>query len=283
MTGGTGGGRTAQGVTAAVQASAPTPAPGIPAPMLELTGRSAVIVGASAGIGAEIARLFARRGAAVVLVARRAELLADLEREIKAAGGTALAVPGDVTDTACPERVMATTVEWQGKVDILVNNAGIADHLWGAARVSDELWERVVAVNQTAPFRFAREALARMTAQGFGNIINISSIGGVYSIAGAAYSASKIALIGLTKNIAVQYAGTAIRCNAVCPGPTLTGMLGDGQPEDEQMKAAVGRRVDITVGPSETIDVANAVLFLACDESRYINGQYIVIDKGGCI
>jgi NAD(P)-dependent dehydrogenase (short-subunit alcohol dehydrogenase family) len=252
-------------------------------PALDLSGKVAVVIGASAGIGAEIARLFARRGAAVVLVARRAELLAELAAEIEVAGGTALAVPGDVTDPACPERVLTATVERFGKVDILVNNAGIADHLWGAARVSDELWDRVIEVNQTAPFRFAREALKHMTAQGFGNIINISSIGGVYSIAGAAYSASKIALIGLTKNIAVQYAGTSIRCNAVCPGPTLTGMLGDGEPEDERMKEAVGRRVDMSVGPSETIDVANAVLFFAADESRYINGQYIVIDKGGCI
>jgi NAD(P)-dependent dehydrogenase (short-subunit alcohol dehydrogenase family) len=251
--------------------------------MLDLTGKVAVVVGASTGIGAEIARLFARRGAAVVLVARRAALLTELEAEVCGVGGIAVAVPGDVTDPDCPRRVMAATQERFAHIDILVNNAGISDHLWGAARVSDELWARVVAVNQTAPFRFAREALKYMTAQGFGIIINISSIGGVYSIAGAAYSASKMAVIGLTKNIAVQYAGTNIRCNAVCPGPTDTGMLKDGEPEDEQMKEAVGRRVDTTVGISQPVDVANAVLFFASDESRFINGQCLVIDRGGCI
>jgi NAD(P)-dependent dehydrogenase (short-subunit alcohol dehydrogenase family) len=251
--------------------------------MLDLTGKVAVIVGASAGIGAEIARLFASRGAAVVLVARRATLLTELEAELKSRGHAALAVPGDVTDPECPGRVFAAALEAFGRVDILVNNAGISDHHWAVTRTSDELWERVVAVNQTAPFRFAREALRHMTAQGSGNIINISSIGGVYSIAGAAYSASKIALIGLTKNIAVQYAGTGIRCNAVCPGPTDTDMLAESAPFDEEMREITGRRIDTTTGMSEPIDMANACLFFACDESRYVNGQCLVIDKGSCL
>jgi NAD(P)-dependent dehydrogenase (short-subunit alcohol dehydrogenase family) len=145
------------------------------------------------------------------------------------------------------------------------------------------LWDHVVAVNETAPFRFAREALKHMSERGSGSIINISSVGGVYSIAGAAYSTSKLALIGLTKNIAIQYAGTNIRCNAVCPGPTGTDMLNDGAPMDEEMVEITGRRMDRTVDPCEPIDIANAVLFLACEESRSINGQYIVVDKGVCL
>lgn len=251
--------------------------------MLDLTGKVAVIVGASAGIGAEIARLFAGRGAAVVLVARRAGLLAQLEAELKGHGHAALAVPGDVTDPECPAAVFAATIEAFGRVDILINNAGISDHHWAVVRTSDELWEQVIAVNQTAPFRFAREALRHMTAQGSGNIINISSIGGVYSIAGAAYSASKIALIGLTRNIAIQYAGSGIRCNAVCPGPTDTDMLAETVPFDEEMREITARRMDTTVGMCEPIDIANACLFFACDESRYVNGQCLVIDKGACL
>jgi len=251
--------------------------------MLDLTGKVAVIVGASAGIGAEIARLFASRGAAVVLVARRAGLLAQLEAELKGCGAAVLTVPGDVTDPECPAAVFAAAMAEFGRVDILVNNAGISDHHWAAVRTSDELWERVVAVNQTAPFRFAREALRYMTAQGSGNIINISSIGGVYSVAGAAYSATKIALIGLTRNIAIQYAGTGIRCNAVCPGPTNTDMLSDAGPFDEEMREITARHMDTTTGVSEPVDVANACLFLASDESRYINGQCLVIDKGSCL
>lgn len=251
--------------------------------MLDLTGKVAVTVGASVGIGAQIARLFASRGAAVILVARRASLLNELETELNNEGLTALAVPGDVTDPDCPRAVLTAAYETFHRVDILVNNAGISDHHWATTRTSDELWNQVVAVNETAPFRFAREALKYMTAQGEGNIINISSIGGVYSIAGAAYSASKLALIGLTKNIAIQYAGTRIRCNAVCPGGTSTDMLDSSAPRDTEMMEITTRRVDRTTGRCEPIDVANAALFLACAESRFINGQYLVVDKGSCI
>lgn len=251
--------------------------------MLDLTGKVAAIVGASAGIGAEIARLFASRGAAVVLVARRAGLLAEVEAELRSKGCAALAVPGDVTDPDCPRAVFSAALEAFGRVDILVNNAGISDHHWAAVRTSDELWDRVVAVNETAPFRFAREALTHMSARGSGSIINISSVGGVYSIAGAAYSTTKLALIGLTKNIAIQYSGTDIRCNAVCPGPTDTDMLKQDVPMDEEMVEITGRRMDRTVAPCEPIDIANVVLFLACEESRFINGQCIVVDKGACL
>jgi NAD(P)-dependent dehydrogenase (short-subunit alcohol dehydrogenase family) len=121
-----------------------------------------------------------------------------------------------------------------------------------------------------------------MTAQNSGSIVNISSVGGVYSIAGAAYSASKMAILGLTKNIAIQYAGTGIRCNAVCPGATDTDML-KGPPPNPQMSEIVSRRTDMTAGLVRAEDIANAVLFFCCAESECINGQYLVVDKGSCI
>ena len=251
--------------------------------MFELTGKVAVITGASAGIGAEIARLFAKQGAAVVLVARRTHLIVQLAESLKNQGCRALAVTGDVTDPDCASHVLKTAFDTLGKIDILVNNAGISDHHYATTRTSDVLWHEVLAVNETAPFRFAQEALKYMTQSGEGSIINISSIGGVYAIAGAAYSASKRALIGLTKNIGVQYAGTGIRCNAVCPGPTRTAMLNDCEPYDMEMREITGRRIDGDTGISEPIDVAHAVLFFATDESRFINGQYLVVDKGACI
>lgn len=251
--------------------------------MLDLTGKVAVITGAGMGIGAEISRLFAQQGAAVVLVARRVSVLRELEESLNRLGQKALAVPGDVTDPNCAPYVFKTAIETFGRIDILVNNAGITDHHYAATRTSDKLWNDVLAVNETAPFRFAREALKYMTQRGQGSIINISSIGGVYSIAGAAYSASKMALLGLTKNIGIQYAGTGIRCNAVCPGATVTGMLEDSGPCDVEMREITERRFDSEAGFSEPADIAHAALFFAADESRYVNGQYLVVDRGSCI
>lgn len=251
--------------------------------MLELNGKAAIITGCSSGIGEATARLFARQGAAVTLVARRERLLNELAEELRAAGGRVLVAAGDVTDPEFPDLVCAKTEEAFGSVDILVNNAGIGDRNMAAVRTDDALWEQCVAINETAPFRFCRAALRYMTAQKSGAIINVSSIGGVYSIAGAAYSAAKAALIGLTKNIGVQYAGTGIRCNAVCPGPTETPMLAPGQEMDREMLEIVGRRTDMTAGMSKPSDMANAILFFASDEACSINGQTLVIDKGSCI
>lgn len=168
-------------------------------------------------------------------------------------------------------------------MDILVNNAGIGDQNKATVRTSDELWAKCVAVDETAQFRFCRAALRQMTRQGTGSIINVSSIGGVYSIAGAAYSSAKAAILGLTKNIGVQYAGSGIRCNAVCPGPTETPMLAPDQDMDLEMLEIVGRRADMNAGMSQPSDIANAILFFASDEARNINGQALVIDKGSCI
>lgn len=251
--------------------------------MFELTGKSAVITGCSSGIGKETARLLSRQGAAVTLVARRESVLNELAEELRAAGGRVLVMAGDITETGFPDAVCEKTAEEFGSVDILVNNAGIGDQNKATVRTSDELWAKCVAVDETAQFRFCRAALRQMTRQGTGSIINVSSIGGVYSIAGAAYSSAKAAILGLTKNIGVQYAGSGIRCNAVCPGPTETPMLAPDQDMDLEMLEIVGRRADMNAGMSQPSDIANAILFFASDEARNINGQALVIDKGSCI
>ena len=242
-----------------------------------------MITGCSSGIGKETARLLSRQGAAVTLVARRESVLNELAEELRAAGGRVLVMAGDITETGFPDAVCEKTAEEFGSVDILVNNAGIGDQNKATVRTSDELWAKCVAVDETAQFRFCRAALRQMTRQGTGSIINVSSIGGVYSIAGAAYSSAKAAILGLTKNIGVQYAGSGIRCNAVCPGPTETPMLAPDQDMDLEMLEIVGRRADMNAGMSQPSDIANAILFFASDEARNINGQALVIDKGSCI
>lgn len=253
--------------------------------MNRLEEKVAVITGANSGIGEVTAELFAGEGAAVVLVARRKEKLLKVEERIAKAGGRALTVPGDVTSPADCQNVFERTVNTFGKVDILINNAGIVDNHTQTLKVTDELWDRVIAINLTGTFLFCREALKYMIKAGTGAIVNISSIAGVYANGGAAYTASKYGVIGLTKNIALQYSGSGIRCNAVCPGPTPTPL---NTPDklaqfDKEFMEICGRHTDISVGPSESIDQANAILFLSTNESRFMTGQVLVVDRGMCL
>jgi NAD(P)-dependent dehydrogenase (short-subunit alcohol dehydrogenase family) len=250
-----------------------------------LKGKVAVITGASSGIGEGTAELFAKEGAAVVLTARRVDRLNVLAEKIEKAGGKALVVPGDVTKVEDVRNVIEQTIKTFDKIDILVNNAGISDRHTPAIRVADQFWDQVIGTDLTSVFYFCREALNYMVQAREGVIVNVSSIGGVYGNAGAPYSAAKAGVIGLTKNIAIQYAGTKIRCNAVCPGPTPTEL---NTPEqlatfDQEFMAICERHTDHSVGDSEVIDQANAILFLASDESRCITGQSLVIDRGMCL
>lgn len=251
--------------------------------MLQLTGKVAIITGSTAGIGRATAELFSRQGASVVLIGRREKILTEFADELREKGGSVLALAGDVTDADFPDEVCKKTVEAFGRLDILVNNAGISDMAMSTVHTNDALWNAIVAVDQTAVFRFCRAALRIMTKQNSGTIVNISSIGGVYSIAGAAYSSAKAAILGLTKNIAIQYVGTGIRCNAVCPGPTETGMIGADTSADPDIIDKASKHVDTGAGTSKPEDLANAILFFASDESSSINGQYLVVDKGSCI
>lgn len=253
--------------------------------MERLKDKVAVITGASSGIGAETARLFAREGASVVLVARRQEALDRTAAEIEAAGGVCLPVAGDVTKQDDCENVFRTTVERFGRVDILVNNAGDGDQHMTTAKCTDEMWYRMIELNQTSVLRFCREALKYMERQGAGAIVNLSAIAGVYGNAGVSYSAAKAAVIAMTKNIAVQYAGKGIRCNALCPGPTLVPRM-DGREDalyDKDFLATTERHMDMTIPFARVEDQASILLFLASDESRAITGQAIVSDGGMCL
>jgi NAD(P)-dependent dehydrogenase (short-subunit alcohol dehydrogenase family) len=170
-------------------------------------------------------------------------------------------------------------------VDILVNNAGIADKHRPTLAVTDEFWDDVMSTDLTSVFHYCREALTVFTEKQRGVIVNVSSIGGVYANAGAAYSAAKAGEIALTRNIALQYAGTQIRCNAIAPGPTPTAL---NTPEalatfDADFMEICARHSDLSVGVSDARDQANAILFLASDESRCITGQTLVVDRGMCL
>jgi NAD(P)-dependent dehydrogenase (short-subunit alcohol dehydrogenase family) len=250
--------------------------------MDRLRGKIAVITGANSGIGEASAKLFAREGATVVLVARRADKLKEIEDIIVAAGGKALSVPGDVTNEADCVNVFDTTVKNFKKVDVLVNCAGIVDNHTQIVKTSSELWDSIIKTNQTSVFLFCREALKHMGPAKSGAIVNVSSMAGVYDDGGFSYSASKTAIIGMSRNIAIRYARDGIRCNVICPGPTPTGL---NTPEkmakfDHEFMEICGRYQDPGVGESTVEDQANAILFFSNDESKCVTGQVLTIHRG---
>jgi NAD(P)-dependent dehydrogenase (short-subunit alcohol dehydrogenase family) len=252
--------------------------------MGRLAGKVAIITGASSGIGRATAELFAKEGATVVLTARRADRLADLVEQIEKAGGRALAVAADARSSADAKKVVDQAAAAFGKIDILVNNAGISDKHTATIRVTDELWDDVIASDLSSVFYFCRETLRYMTQTGTGSIVNVGSIGGVYMNAGVAYSAAKAGVNGLTRNIALQYSGTGIRCNSVNPGPTPTEL---NAPEalagfDRELQQICADH-SCFCGECEPADQANAILFFASDESRYVTGQWLVVDRGMCL
>lgn len=248
---------------------------------MKLKGKVAVVTGASSGMGRAISLLFAKEGASVVAVARRKDRLEELVNQAKEQGGTIIAFPGDVTNKKDMEGMLETAVKELGCLDILVNNAGVMDEMTPVEEVSDELWNKVISVNLTGPFYACRKAVNLMAAQGSGNIINIASVGGLQgSRAGTSYTVSKFGLIGLTKNIAFQYAIKGIRCNAICPGGVETEIgVGISNPSPFGMERAMsGIGNNPRTGTAE--EIANIALFLASDDSSFVNGAAIVADAG---
>ncbi len=251
--------------------------------MDRLKGKIALITGGNSGIGEATAKLFAKEGATVVITARREEQLKRVAGEIEAAGGKALYFPGDVQVTADIDRVVQQTVDACGRIDILVNNAGIADKHMSTAKISDELLLKVIDIDLVSVIRFCRAVLPHMEKQGYGSIVNISSIGGVYACAGVSYSAAKLGVIAVTQNIALQYYGRGIRCNAVSPGGTDTPLFDPANfagSDTEMMEITKRHHVynyDTMVSPEEQ---ANVILFLASDEASAVSGQNIVVDRG---
>ena len=241
-----------------------------------LNDKVAIVTGASRGIGRCIALSLAKSGARVVVSARNLEALNALVDEIKAAGGDALAVAGDVAKSEDADKLVAAATEAYGRLDILVNNAGITrDGL--LVRMKDEDWDAVLETNLKGAFACTRAASKVMSKQRYGRIINISSVVGEMGNPGQAnYCASKAGLIGLTKSNALELARRNVTVNAITPGFIVTDMtdeLSDKAKEELNSQIPLGR-----LGESE--DVAQAVLFLASDQAGYITGQALGVNGG---
>ena len=242
--------------------------------MFDLTGKTALVTGATGGIGAAIARTLHKAGAVVALSGTRASVLEDLKAEL---GGERVHVlPCNLADAAAVEKLVPEAEAAMGSLDILVNNAGITkDGL--AMRMKDEDWSSVIDVNLTASFRLARAAMRGMMKKRWGRIVNITSVVGVMGNPGQAnYVASKAGVIGLTKSLAQELAARNVTVNAVAPGFIATPMT--DVLNDKQKEAILGRVPAGKLGSPE--DVAAAVLYLASDEANYVTGQTLHVNGG---
>lgn len=242
-----------------------------------LESRVALVTGAATGIGAATVRRFAAEGAAVAIADVREDEGEALARELEQAGGRACFVSLDVADEARWADAVRTVLDRFGALHVLVNNAGIyARRRLEEVAVAD--FDRMMAVNVRGVFLGARAVIAPMRAAGGGSIVNLSSVAGLIGSAlSTDYNASKGAVRLLTKSIAVQYAADNIRCNSVHPAPIATAMGYEAMPPE--VREARLREIPLgRLGSPE--EVANAITFLACDQSSFITGSELVVDGG---
>ena len=209
--------------------------------MDRLKDKVAIVTGANSGIGLRTAQLFAEEGAILTLCARRKDKLDAVAEELRAKGSQVLTVAADVSREEDCIRVVEETVRAYGRVDVLVNNAGMADKHRPITRCDSDWWNEIIAVNQNSVYYMMKAALKYMEPAGYGSIVNIASIGATRANSGVAYTASKTAVVGMSLNVAIQFAGRGIRVNVVCPG---------------------------------------AILFFASDEAKGVNGQVLTVDNG---
>lgn len=236
---------------------------------MSLAGRTGIVTGAGSGIGRAMVELFIAAGVRVVAADNRGERLESLP-----AG--AVKVEADVSTATGADLIIAAAGD---RLDILCNNAGVLDRMLLVDQVSEADWNRVIAVNLTGPYLLCNRAVPMMVRQGAGVIINTASLSGIRGgRAGAAYTASKFGLVGLTQNIAATYGSQGIRCNAICPGAVVTDILGGAElgPDADRI-----RNRDREKPPAAEPDrIAQVALFLAMDESSYMNGAVIPVDGG---
>lgn len=246
---------------------------------MRLEGKVAIVTGGGSGIGREIAMLFCREGARVVVADYKEDTAEDTVKKIKTAGGNAISLMVDITSPAQVKRLVNSALEAYGGIDILVNNAGTL--FFGTILDTDEkTWNRVIATNLTGTYLCSRAVLPHMIRRGGGSIINMTSSTGAHDavVNSAAYVASKGGVALLTKAMAVDHAKDNIRVNAIAPGPTDTPMLRDNVTE-EFLKKLVLETIPMKrlAKPSE---MAFTALFLASDEASFITGAIIPVDGG---
>jgi NAD(P)-dependent dehydrogenase (short-subunit alcohol dehydrogenase family) len=252
---------------------------------MRLRDKVVVITGAASGMGRAMAIRFAAEGASLVVGDRHVQRLGEVVAQIRSSGATIESAAGDISDQSVAEALVDLAIASHGRIDVLVNNAGVMDHFQGVGELSNDVWRRVLATNLDAPMFMTRRALGHMLKQGGGSIVNIASLSSFSGAsAGAAYTASKHALLGLTRNTAWRYAKEGIRCNAICPGAVRTN-IEESMPASALDPKGMARAVEFFSLGSAYLDpseIASLALFLASDEARYINGSVVSADAGLC-
>jgi NAD(P)-dependent dehydrogenase (short-subunit alcohol dehydrogenase family) len=249
--------------------------------MGRLENRIAIVTGGNSGVGRATAMLFCMEGARVVIAGRREAENRKVVDEITAKGGEIMAIQADVSKKEDCKKVVEETIKKYGRIDVLVNNAGIGDRHMPINLCTEDWYDEVVKIDQYSVYYMSKYTLEHMEKAGQGSIVNVSSIGS-QGIAGISYSAAKAAVNGMTKNIALQYSPTAIRCNAVAPGPTPTPL---NAPEafqffNKEFAEMCARHIDLTVPEAQVEDQAEAILYFASDVSKAVTGQILYVDHG---
>ncbi len=252
---------------------------------MRLRNKIAIVTGGSSGFGRTTAVRFAEEGAKVVV--------ADLDEAwgkqsislIEQAGGEGALVIGDIATAEGAERAVAHAVERFGGLDVLVNNAGIAqgdlEDTWNAP---EEVWDRIIRVNLKSVYLCSKFAIPQLLERGGGAIVSVASIAASCSVGGAAYGATKGGILSYTRQVSRELAARNVRLNCVSPGymrtPMSTGERRGATPEEQEAAMARFAHLAPMGRAGSTLDIADAIVYLACDESRYVTGQEIVVDGG---
>ncbi|GAK12450.1 SDR family oxidoreductase [Geomicrobium sp. JCM 19039] len=248
---------------------------------MKLDQKVAVVTGAASGMGEAIAKLYAQEGASVVVADLNEEGANAVTASIKEQGGQAVAVKVNVAEQDDVNTMIATAVDTFGSIDILVNNAGIMDGFEPAGEITDEKWDLLFEVNTKSVMRATRKALPYFLEKEAGVIVNIASSGGLNGAhAGVSYTASKHAVVGITKNTGYMYADKGIRCNAIAPGGVQTNIASslNNVSEFGSGRLQAARSVMPRVGQAD--EIAKVALFLASDDASFVNGTVVTADAG---
>ena len=251
--------------------------------MGKLTGKVAVVTGASSGMGKEIVTLFAKEGANVVAVARRKERLEALAESLKDEEGKVAVYAGDISLEEVNNGMIDFAVETFGKLDVLVNNAGIMDDMAAVGDFSNDKLLSVFNVNVFGPFYATRKAVNTFKAQGSnGSIVHIASEGAYKTCAGAVYCASKSAVVTLSRNTAYMYKNEGIRSNAIIAGGFVTEISNSMGMPNMEAYGKLQPNLATAPAPGDPVEIAKAVTFLASDDADYISGAELAVDGGWC-